>query len=247
MLFCSIALLACGQKNGEYFINEDATHTTRVVYKDGVRTLKERLLKTDTGYAKDGIREEIFDDGTKQVEYYKVGHPDSLILVYDALGVLNSKVLLYEGGIIGPTHRYFSNGRLEAFLWFTMPAYPGKANLPKWSLIRDSSGKNISELGQPIVHTLMSDRETQTSDSVTLSFFFSPSPDSMHTIFLVRTQRLKESKIDTFSSFIELPPMKMMILKKRYPFYKDARYSGVFLLLDNKDRIVVSDTAAVEK
>jgi len=217
------------------------------VYEDGMCILKERLLKTDTGYVNDGIKEQVLKDGNKQVEYYKIGRPDSLILVYDPSGILRNKVILYEGSVNGPSHRYFQNGRLEAFLWFSVPAHPGKANLPKWSMISDSTGTDISELGQPIVHTLMDNRDYKTSDSVTLSFFFAPSPDSMHTLFLVNTQRSNESKIDTFNSFIELPPMKMMLLKKRYRFHNDAKYSGIYLLLDNKNKIVVSDTAVVEK
>lgn len=158
-LLCTFSLCACGQKDGEQFINEDATHTTKVVYEKGVCILKERLLKTDTGYANDGIREEVFDDGTKQVEYYKLGRPDSVLLVYYPSGVLKEKINVYKGNIVGPVHTFLSSGKLESFAWFFAPAIPGKANEPNWAIVFDSTGVFNSKTGRPISSATMREQD----------------------------------------------------------------------------------------
>jgi hypothetical protein len=246
-IFCIFAFCACGQKDGVKFIDEEATHKTRVVYEKGVCILKERLVKTDTGYANDGIREAVLDDGKRLVEFYKVGIRDSVILVFYSSGMLQDKMNVYRGGIVGPVQRYFPDGSLQAYLWFIDPTAPGKNNEAKWSILFDSTRAEVIKKGHPIVTTLMGESDSRSRDSVSLSFFFAPSPDSFRTFFLITTQVFGENTVDTFTSFNEFPPMKMMELKANYPFHKDAKYSGIYLLLDNKNRIVVTDTAAVEK
>jgi hypothetical protein len=246
LLLSSIPHIASSQNDAEHFIDEDATHKTKVVYKGGICVLKERLLKTDTGYLTDGIREQVLNDGRRIVEFFKADIRDSVMLSYYPSGLLQLKMNVYRGNVIGPIEAYSTNGKLEAFTWFADPVVSGKKPKADWTIAFDSTGDVIRTDGHPVLSALMSHIGLEGKDSVALAFLFASAPDSMSISALISMQHQGQIKVDTFNSFIELPAMKMKILRREYPYYKDAEYSGIYLLLNKRNKILLSDTAFVE-
>ncbi|MBX2906678.1 MAG: hypothetical protein KF744_11610 [Taibaiella sp.] len=217
-----------------------------MVYKGGVCVLKERLLKTDTGYLTDGIREQVLNDGRRIVEFYKADVRDSVFLSYYPSGILQLKMNVYRGNVIGPMEGYSSNGKLEAFAWFTDPVVSGRKPKADWTIAFDSTRNVIRTDGHPVLSAQMSHIGLEGKDSVALAFLFASAPDSMNMTALISMQHQGQRTVDTFSSFIELPAMKMKVLRPVFPYYEDAEYSSIYLLLDKRNNILVSDTVIVE-